>query len=217
MERKWLKVKMILQRRTIEQSAGEAEETHIKNCTSPPTCRFLRLACFVSFAIFLVNWVKEMANNNWYEMRMVESMERVKRARTRDREVGGGGTRASWWVRILQNEQRKQIMRSKIDECNLWRSATEQNITKESRMIYVFLRKVFFVVLAKMPLILLSNRESRCVLLVWFLDFCSQKEIRNGREYWGKKIGRTNERTNNNKDRQHENGQYKDETSRKVK
>lgn len=33
--------------------------------------------------------------------------------------------------------KRKQIMRSEIDECNLWRSAAEQNITKESRMIYV--------------------------------------------------------------------------------
>lgn len=39
--------------------------------------------------------------------------------------------------RVREKEQRKQIMRSKIDECNLWRSAAEQNITKESRMIYV--------------------------------------------------------------------------------
>lgn len=31
-------------------------------------------------------------------------------------------------------------MRSKIDECNLWRSAAEQNFTKESRMIYVCLK-----------------------------------------------------------------------------
>lgn len=47
----------------------------------------------------------------------------------------GGGTRASG--EREREKQRKQIMRSKIDECNLWQSAAEQNITKESRMIYV--------------------------------------------------------------------------------
>lgn len=48
---------------------------------------------------------------------------------------------AEWWVWQRKPTgragERKQIMRSKIDECNLWQSAAEQNITKESRMIYV--------------------------------------------------------------------------------
>lgn len=145
MERKWLKVKMILlcNMKWNEKGAVSGknvrcgwrgrqqneEKTLIKNC-GPLNMQIFALTMFRFFAIFLVNWVKEMANNNWYEMWRRESKLVAGRA----------GGWVVWWLRsrVRQNEQRKQIMRSKIDECNLWRSATEQNITKESRMIYAF-------------------------------------------------------------------------------